>query len=79
MDSLYRVTNTRKDQRKNLGFDYRGKMFENLMSNQMFRLSPTFTVFLEMMEKAVYELYETIKNIKIHANPALDKNERQLI
>lgn len=78
-ESLYRITHSRKDQLKHIGFDYRGKIFENTLSNQMFRMSPVFREFLVKLETAVHELYESIKNIKIHANAALDKHERRLI
>jgi hypothetical protein len=44
----------------------------------MFGSNPILDNFLSRIERYVYEHIEAVKQIKIFANPALDKNENRL-
>jgi len=69
---------TRKDQLLHLGYDYRNKMMENTMSARMFSTNETFTTFLTYVNDIMYSLVEAVKEIKVFANIAADKNEKRL-
>lgn len=77
-DSIYRPVYERREDRKNLGFNYKGKILERSLSSQMFGANQTLDYFLEQVEKVVYEWVESVKQIKIHVNPALDKYETKI-
>jgi hypothetical protein len=44
----------------------------------MFGVSELFDTYLVKIESVVYEWVEAVKQIKIHANPAVDKYEDKL-
>jgi hypothetical protein len=44
----------------------------------MFGSTPVLDSFLARIEQYVYEHVEAVKQIKIFANPALDKNENRI-
>jgi hypothetical protein len=77
-DSVFRPIYTRGEKRIHVGYEYRGKILKNTLSSQMFDVNPTFTQFLTNIEKIVYEWVEAVKQIKIYANPALDKYEDKI-
>ena len=77
-NSLYWTIYNRKDQRLHLGFKYKGQVLKKSLSNQMFGSNPIVDGFLAYMESFIYEHIEDVKQIKIFANPALDKNENRL-
>jgi len=77
-NSLYWSIYNRKDQRLHLGFRYKGQVLKRTLSNQMFGANPVMDVFLSYMEDFIYEHIEAVKQIKIFANPALDKNENRI-
>lgn len=77
-NSIYWTIYNRKDRRLHLGFMYKGNVLRKTLSNQMFAASPTLTNFLAYLESYVYEHIEAVKQIKIFANPALDKNENRI-
>lgn len=77
-DSIYRPIYERRESRKNLGFDYKGQILKKTLSSRMFGANPTLDYFLEQTEKIVYEWVESVKQIKIYANPALDKYENKI-
>jgi hypothetical protein len=77
-DSIYRPIYERKEQRKNTGFDYRGQILKKTLSSQMFGAHPLLDYLLAQVEKIVYEWVEAVKQIKISANPALDKYENKI-
>lgn len=76
-NSLYWSIYNRKDNRKHLGFRYKGRILEKTLSNQMFGANPTLDGFLARIDAYIYEHIEAVKQIKIFANPALDKNENR--
>jgi hypothetical protein len=77
-DSIYRPIYERRENRKNLGFNYKGQILKRTLSSQMFGANETLDYFLEQVEKVVYEWVESVKQIKIHANPALEKYETKI-
>lgn len=77
-NSIYWAVYNRKDKRLHLGFMYKGNVLRKTLSNQMFGANPTMDRFLAYMEQFIYEHIEAIKQIKIFANPALDKNENRI-
>ena len=77
-NSIYWTVYNRKDQRLHLGFMYKNNILRKTLSNQMFGANPIMDGFLSYMEQFVYEHIEAIKQVKIFANPALDKNENRI-
>ena len=77
-NSIYWSVYNRKDSRLHLGFKYKGRVLVKSLSNQMFGANPVMDGFLSYMEDFIYEHIEAVKQIKIFANPALDKNENRL-
>jgi hypothetical protein len=77
-NSLYWSIYNRKDDRKHLGFKYKGTILAKTLSNQMFGANPTLDAFIAYLDAYIYEHIEAVKQIKIFANPALDKNENRL-
>jgi hypothetical protein len=77
-DSIYRPIYERKEKRLNVGFDYKGKILKRTLSSQLFNVNTTLSTFISNIEKVVYEWVESVKRIKIHANPALDKYENKI-
>jgi len=77
-NSIYWPVYNRKDRRLHLGFMYKGNVLKKTLSNQMFGANSTMNSFLSYMEQFIYEHIEAIKQVKIFANPALDKNENRI-
>lgn len=77
-DSIYRPIYERKEKRRNVGFDYKGQILKKSLSSQMFGAHPLLDYLIEQVEKIVYEWVEAVKQIKISANPALDKYENKI-
>lgn len=77
-NSIYRKIYERKEKRLNLGFDYKGQILKRTLSSQMFGISSLLDTYLSKVEEVVYEWVEAVKQIKINANPALDKYENKI-
>lgn len=77
-DSIYRPIYERKEKRLHQGFDYKDQILKKSLSSQMFSVNETFDTFLTNVNNIVYEWIETVKQIKIFANPAHDKYDRKL-
>jgi hypothetical protein len=77
-NSIYRKIYERKEKRLNLGFDYKGQILKRTLSSQMFGASSLLDTYLSKVEEVVYEWVESVKQIKINANPALDKYENKI-
>ena len=77
-NSIYRPIFERREKRTNVGFNYKGKILKNTLSTQMFGAHPLLDYLLEQVESIVYEWVEAVKQIKIAANPALDKYENKI-
>jgi hypothetical protein len=77
-NSIYRPIFERREKRTNVGFDYKGQILKNTLSTQMFGAHPLLDYLLQQVESIVYEWVEAVKQIKITANPALDKYENKI-
>jgi hypothetical protein len=77
-DSIFRPIYRRREKRMHTGFDYKGQILKKTLSSQMFGVSELFDTYLVKIESVVYEWVEAVKQIKIHANPAVDKYEDKL-
>jgi hypothetical protein len=76
-NSLYQAVYNRKDQRLHLGHRYKDDLMRRVLSNQMFGANPIMDTFISFLQNYLYEHIESVKQIKIFANPALDKNENR--
>jgi hypothetical protein len=77
-DSIYRPAFKRRELRVGLGFDYKDKILKKSMSSQLFGINTTIDTYLSYLNKIVYEWVESVKQIKIFANPAVDKYEDKI-
>lgn len=77
-DSIYRPIYKRRQKRLNLGYDYKDNIMKNTLSSQMFNVNSTLDKFIKSINDVVYNWVESVKQIKIHANPAIEKYEKDL-
>jgi hypothetical protein len=77
-DSIYKETYRRKDRRLNLGFDYKDQILRKSLSSQMFNVNSTLDKFLKDINDIIYNWIESVKMIKTHCNPHVDKYENRL-
>ena len=77
-DSIYRAAYKRREVRVGMGFDYKDKILKKSMSSQLFGINATLDNFLNYLNKIVYEWVEGVKQIKIFANPAVEKYEDKI-
>ena len=77
-DSIYRAIYERREKRLHLGYDYKDKIMKNTLSGQMFDVNETLTTLIKTVNDTVYNWVESVKQIKIWANPAVDKYENKL-
>ena len=61
----------------NLGYDYKGNILKNSLSNFMY-LNPTNASILENIDPLIYDLVENVKRIKTSFVWAVDKSDRKL-
>jgi hypothetical protein len=73
--SLYDIAEHLRDDISHKGYDYRGKLFVNTMSNFLFREEKRANI-LGYMENVMYELVERVKMIKNHVNYVVPKSYR---
>ncbi len=77
-NSIFRKAYTRRQRLLHTGYDYQDKIMKNTLSTQMFGVNETLDTFLENINEVVYENVEAVKQIKIFANPALEKYEKNI-
>lgn len=77
-DSIYKPIYERRERRLHRGYDYKDNIMKNTLSNQMFNVNPTLDKFIKMVNDVVYNWIESVKQIKIFANPAVDKYENKI-
>ena len=77
-NSIYRPIYERREKRLHLGYDYKDKIMENTLSNQMFGVNNDLSTFIKKMNDVIYNWIESVKQIKVFANPAVDKYENKL-
>jgi hypothetical protein len=77
-DSIYRAAYKRRENRLHLGYDYKGKILKNTISPFMLNVNVPLTTFINKLDSIVYDWVEAVKQIKIFANPFLDKYEDKI-
>jgi len=77
-NSIYRPIYERKEKRLHLGYDYKDNIMKNTLSNQMFDVNPVLDTFIKRLNDVVYNWIESVKQIKVFANPAVDKYENKI-
>ena len=77
-ESIYRPIYERREKRINLGFNYKGQILKRSLSSQMFGVNELLDTYLTKIDSIIYEWVESVKQIKISANPALDKYESKI-
>jgi hypothetical protein len=77
-DSVYRPIYERREKRLNLGYDYKDNIMKNTLSGQMFNVNTDLNTFITSINDIMYNLIESVKQIKVFANPAVDKYENKL-
>jgi hypothetical protein len=74
--SLFDKMEHRLDQIQNLGYDYKGKLFQNTLSNVILSDSKRVGI-LNQFEKIIYQCIESVKLIKVDFNYTFKKNYRK--
>jgi len=77
-DGPYWKLGTRKDKMLHLGFDYKNEIMLRTLSSRMFNTNKTFITFIKYINDIMYQLVESVKNIKTFANIATHKYEKRL-
>jgi hypothetical protein len=77
-DSIFRAAYSRKENRTDLGFQYKDEILKKSLSPQLFSAHATLTTFLTYLNKIVYEWFCAVKQIKIFANHAVDKYDDKI-
>lgn len=81
-ESIYDKIERSKDVLLHTGLDYNNDgegVLRRVMSRQMFRTNDTLIGFLDRIDAVVRELIDSVKRIKLFANPALDKNDSRIV
>lgn len=76
-ESLYNISKTRLTRLKNIGYDYKNKIFEKSLSPYLLRDNNRKDILLQY-EKILYFLIEKVKYIKNFFNYTVDKNYKHL-
>jgi hypothetical protein len=77
-DSIYRPIYERREKRLHRGYNYKDNIMKNTLSNQMFGVNSDLDKFIKDINDIVYNWIESAKQIKIFANPAVDKYENKI-
>lgn len=74
-ESLYKVAENSRNDIKNKGFNYQGRLFEKTMSSFIFREEKRANI-LAKVEAVFFEVIERVKQIKIHFDFSKPKDFR---
>ena len=74
--SWFEFIDSQNDIRKNVGFDYEGKIFEKTLSNQVMQGDTNRMLILASFEKIIFQLFESTKYIKNYINYTVPKNNK---
>jgi len=77
MNSIYDITNSRKEKINNLGFDYKGKILRKTVSPYIFS-EPNRADLLSKFEDWLFFLVEKVKLIKTYYNYTVKKDYTKL-
>lgn len=67
----------RNDRIENLGYDYKGKIFENTIS-KVITADPKRKKMLDKIEAMIYDLIEKVKLIKTNINWTVKKDYKKI-
>ena len=76
-NSPYTILKQRKDVLQHTGYDYRNTIMKNSLSIDIVYGNTVLSTFVKYLNDIMYELIESVKQIKTFANFAMDKNERR--
>jgi hypothetical protein len=74
--SYYEYIGSTEDRRSNTGFNYEGRILEKTMSSITLGGDASRKNILESIEKVVFRLIETTKNIRNFVNYRVPKNNK---
>lgn len=74
--SYYEYIESTEDNRTNVGFNYEGKIFEKTLSSITLSGDNNRKSILDSIEKVVFRLVETTKNIRNFVNYRVPKNNK---
>ena len=74
--SYYEYIESTEDQRTNVGFEYEGRIFEKTLSSITLGGDNNRKSILNSIEKVVFRLIETTKNIRNFVNYRVSKNNK---
>lgn len=74
--SYYDYINSTEDKRPNVGFDYEGKILDKTLSSITLDGDNNRKSILKSLERVVYRLIETTKDIKNFVNYRVPKNNK---
>lgn len=77
-NSPYRAVYKRHESRLHSGYNYSKTVIKNAVSNQMFGVSPAMDGFLTAINDVMVNCIDSVKQIKIFRNAALDKYENEI-
>ena len=78
VDSPYTKLNRRKDVLLHQGYDYKDKIMKNTLSKDITEGNSVLAGFVRHINKIMYEMIESVKQIKTFASFSMDKNERRI-
>lgn len=77
LKNLYDGAKTRKDNRLNLGFDYRDSLMQRNLSNHILR-NQTMSDFIGFLNDYMYNILSSVKKLKQFKNYTVKKNDTNI-
>jgi len=77
LKSLYDGAKTRKDNRLNLGFDYRDSLMQRNLSDHILR-NQTMLDFIGFLNDYMYNILSSVKKLKQFKNYTVKKNDTNI-
>lgn len=74
--SIYDLPESWRDNIKNKGFDYEGKILQKSLSHELYK-DPTRSDLISQWEKIIFELVESVKKVKTFVDWRKKKNYRK--
>jgi len=77
-NSVFKSELYRKCTNKYLGYNYKGKILKNTMSEKMFTSNNTLYEYLMHIDDILYEIFNGIKSIRNFMSISRDKHDRDM-
>ena len=74
--SVYEISEHARDDIKNVGFDYEGKILKKSLSHELYK-DPTRADLIDQWEKIVFEMVEAVKKVKTFCDYRKKKDYRK--